>query len=374
MKVVIDNKIPFIKGVLEPFIDVDYYPGSEINKNIVRTADALIVRTRTKCNAELLHGSKVKFIATATIGFDHIDTEYCKENGIHWTNSPGCNAGSVMQYIASALLSYAKEKDVDLTKKVLGVIGVGNVGKRIVKLAEHIGMQVLLNDPPRALAESSCGFISLKGLLREADIITCHVPLNYSGEYKTHHLVDTEFLNNINKGTLLINSSRGEVVDSKAVKNSLVNKELHDLILDVWENEPNIDIELLNLTHFGTSHIAGYSTDGKSNATMMCVRALSRFYNLGIDEWEPDFLPVPENQVIEFDAIGKSIQQVLTEAILSTYSIKYDDEILRKAPTDFEKHRGNYPLRREFQAYQLSITNLSTENKRILMQMGFNIK
>lgn len=373
MKVVVDNKIPFIKGVLEPFIDVEYYAGSEINEDIVKEADALIVRTRTKCNETLLQGSKLKFIATATIGYDHIDTEYCKNNGIHWTNAPGCNAGSVMQYIASALLTYTKELNIDIRNKVLGVIGVGNVGKCIVRLAECIGMQVLLNDPPRAKAEGPCGFISLKGLQREADIITCHVPLIHNGEYKTHHLIDSEFLKKTNKGTLLINSSRGEVIDTKAVKSALISKELMDVILDVWENEPGIDMELLNMACFGTSHIAGYSTDGKANATMMSVRALSQFFNLGIDDWEPDELPVPEKTMIKFDAANMSLQEILTESVLPTYSIMRDDEILRKAPADFEKHRGNYPLRREFKAYQLSISNLSDANRRILMRMGFNI-
>lgn len=374
MKVIIDNKIPFIKGVLEPFIDVEYAAGSEISNDMLRDANALIVRTRTKCNESLLKGTKVRFIATATIGFDHIDTEYCANNGISWTNSPGCNAGSVMQYIASALLTYAKEKNIDLTKKVLGVIGIGNVGKKVVQLAEQIGMQVLLNDPPRAKTEGACGYISLKGLLRESDIITCHVPLNYSGEYKTHHLVDNGFLNNINKGTLLINSSRGEVVDSEALKSALKSEKLCDVILDVWENEPNIDLELLNMTHYATSHIAGYSTDGKSNATMMCVRALSKYFNLGIDDWEPDDLPVPEENIIKFDAKGLSFQEILTKAILPTYSILTDDSKLRNIPQDFEKHRGNYPLRREFQAYYLSINNLTSHDKWVLMRMGFNIK
>jgi erythronate-4-phosphate dehydrogenase len=374
MKVIIDNKIPFIKGVLEPFIDVEYYPGNEITNDIVKEAGALIVRTRTKCNAALLQESKVKFIATATIGFDHIDTEYCRNNGIHWTNAPGCNAGSVMQYIASALLTYAKDKDIDLREKVLGVIGVGNVGKRIVKLAEYIGMQVLLNDPPRAKAEGPCGFISLNGILREADIITCHVPLIYSGEYKTHHLINSDFLKSLNQSTILINSSRGEVVDSEAIKSALINEKLRDIILDVWENEPTIDIELLKMAYYGTSHIAGYSTDGKANATMMSVRALSRFFNLGIDDWEPDDLPFPDYSLINIDASGKNFQQILTEAILPTYSIKSDDKTLRENPAEFEKHRVNYPLRREFRAYHLSISNLSVENRSTLMRMGFNIK
>jgi erythronate-4-phosphate dehydrogenase len=374
MKVIVDNKIPFIKGVLEPFIDVEYYPGNEIDNKKVKDADALIVRTRTNCDASLLDGTSVKFIATATIGYDHIDTDYCLKKNIFWTNAPGCNAGSVMQYVASALLTYADEQGINLKDKVLGVIGVGNVGKRIVQLAEYIGMQVLLNDPPRAKSEGPCGFISLKGLMREADIITCHVPLNYSGEYKTHHLVDENFLNSLNKGSLLINSSRGEVVDSQALKKYLVNKKLNAVILDVWENEPFIDKELMEMAYFATPHIAGYSTDGKANATKMSVRSLSQFFNLGIDDWEPDDLPVPEKNIIEIDSTNKSLQHVLKSAIIPTYNIHNDANGLRNSLSDFEKLRGNYPLRREFLAYSLSVKNLSVENKWTLMRMGFNIK
>ena len=178
MKVIIDNKIPLLQGVLEPFIDVEYYPGKEISKEKVRDADALIIRTRTKCNADLLEGTSIKFIATATIGYDHIDTEYCKSRGIAWTNAPGCNSGSVMQFIASAILTWAKEKQINIEDRVLGVVGVGNVGNKVVRLAENLGMQVLLNDPPRERTEGKCGFVSLKGILRDADIITLHVPLN----------------------------------------------------------------------------------------------------------------------------------------------------------------------------------------------------
>lgn len=374
MKVIVDKKIPFLKGVLEPFIDVEYYDGKEISSQIVKNADALIVRTRTKCDAALLKGSSVKFIATATIGFDHIDTKYCDDNGIIWTNAPGCNAGSVMQYIASALLTYAKEKNIDLSTKVLGVIGVGNVGKRIVQLAENIGMQVLLNDPPRERTEGPCGFISLKGLLREADIVTCHVPLIMDGEDKTYHLVDENFLNKINKGTILINSSRGEVVDTMALKSSIKNMSIKDAILDVWEHEPNIDRELMGLAYFATQHIAGYSTDGKANATMMSVRSLSRFFNLGIDDWEPEDLPVPEDAIIQFDASNISFQQVITEAVFATYSIRNDDKDLRANPGDFEKLRGDYPLRREFGAYNLKISNLSGNDKKNLLKMGFSFK
>jgi erythronate-4-phosphate dehydrogenase len=374
MKVIVDEKIPFLHNVLEPFMDVEYYPGSEITNKIVKDADALIIRTRTKCDEVLLANSSVKFIATATIGYDHIHTEYCNKNGIVWVNAPGCNSESVMQYIGSALLTYAKEQEIDLKKKVLGVIGVGNVGKKVVRLAEYLGMTVLLNDPPRANREGTCGFISMKGLLRESNIITCHVPLEYQGDYRTYQMINTEFLSKVNKGTILINSSRGEVVDTQSLKLSIKSKHIKDVFLDVWENEPEIDRELLELAYFATPHIAGYSTDGKANATKMSVQALSKHFNLGIDDWEPDDLPTPANTLISISETNNNFQKILEEAIPGTYSIRADDKSLRTSPHDFEKLRGNYPLRREFKSYHLSVSNISIENRWSLLRMGFNQK
>ncbi len=291
MKIVVDDKIPFIRGVLEPFADVLYKQGSLIGHEDVKNADALIIRTRTKCNKELLEGSKVRFIATATIGSDHIDTEYCREKGIKWANAPGCNSGSVMQYVASALLSYAKSENIKLEDRVLGVIGVGNVGKKVVRLAEMLGMQVLLNDPPRQEVEGDCGFISLEGILRESDILSFHVPLSMNGRYKTYHMCDKDFANKMNDNTLLINTSRGEVIDNAIIKESLAAGKFANVILDVWEKEPNISKELVDAVKIATPHIAGYSTDGKAMGTLMSVRAVADYFDLPITDWEPEELP-----------------------------------------------------------------------------------
>jgi erythronate-4-phosphate dehydrogenase len=208
LKIVIDDKIPFIKGVFEPFSEVLYLPGQKIEHRHVKDADAIITRTRTICNRELLDNTSVKFIATATIGYDHIDTSYCNENGIIWKNAPGCNSGSVMQYVASALASLAKKYNFSFQDRTLGVVGVGNVGKKIVRLGEALGMRVLLNDPP-VMRRGACGFISLEGILRECDIISLHTPLNLSGEDKTFHLFDENTFKKINPNTIFINTSRG---------------------------------------------------------------------------------------------------------------------------------------------------------------------
>ncbi len=374
MKIIADEKIPFLKNVLEPFADIKYYPGIQINRDKVKDADALIIRTRTLCNADLLDGSKVKYIVSATIGFDHIDTEYCKKNNIVWTNAPGCNSTSVMQYIASAITLFAKEKDIDLSKRTLGVVGVGNVGKKIVRLAEILGIPVVLNDPPRARAESSCGFVSLDGILREADIISLHVPLIHEGEDCTYHMINERFLNCLNKGTLLLNSSRGEVIDTLNLKRQLQRGLPESLVLDVWENEPDIDMDLLCESFIVTPHIAGYSADGKANGTKMAVQALSRHFNMGIDDWEPENIPIPENCEVNYDGRNKNFQEIVTDLFLHAYNIKNDDKALRNSANDFELLRNNYPLRREFLAYNLKMKNVSDEYKIRLMKLGFQVK
>lgn len=372
MKVIADDKIPFLRGVLEPFLDIEYVPGKDISREMLHEVDALLIRTRTRCNKELLEGTSVSFIATATIGYDHIDTDYCKKQGITWTNAPGCNSGSVLQYVASALLLYSKQNNIDLSQRVMGVVGVGNVGSKIVKLAEILGMQVILCDPPRARREGACGFMSLEGIKREADIISMHVPLNLVGEDITHHLVDDNFLTKLNDDTLLINSSRGEVVSTESLKRELRQKKLTSII-DVWENEPTIDSELLDLAYIATPHIAGYSADGKANGTQMSVQALSRFFNLGLDNWEPDEIPLPDSSEIHCNGLNKSFQEILTEVVLQTYDITIDNSWLRNDIGRFELYRSNYPIRREFRAFKIKCPNIKDDDKKKLRKLGFKI-
>lgn len=374
MKVVVDNKIPFLKGVLEPFAEVVYLPGSEISRDHVADADALITRTRTKCNEKLLAGTKVKFIATATIGFDHIDTSWCEQNGIFWTNAPGCNSGSVYQYIASVLVALSRKHNFKFADRTLGVIGVGNVGRKIVKLGEWLGMRVLLNDPPRQRKEGPCGYLSLEGIIRECDIITCHVPLNMSGDDKTFHLVDEQMLRRLNSEAILINSSRGEVVDNQALLKVLSDMYIAGAVLDVWENEPNIDEKLVGKLDIVTPHIAGYSADGKANGTSMSVQALAKHFNLPLSRWFAEDVPMPENYKLYVDCKKRTVQDVLCEGIAYTYDVMDDDKRLRASLPTFEKQRGNYPLRREFHAYEIYLENEHSGISKILHGLGFNVK
>lgn len=336
MKVVIDNKIPYIREAMEALADeVVYLPGKEITASVVRDADALITRTRTQCNRQLLEGSKVRFIGTATIGFDHIDTEYCREAGITWSNCPGCNAGAVEQYLHSVLLLLQQEKQVELKDACLGIVGVGHVGSHILSLAERLGMRILLNDPPRA-DRGEEGFVSLETLARECDIITFHTPLERNGEYRTFHLADRDFFHSLRKKPYIINTSRGEVVETEAILEALDKGLIGGAVLDVWENEPHINLELLDKVFIGTPHIAGYSADGKANATRMVLEAFCRFFGK-----EMNFhIAAPEQPHREYDS-DERVRQ------LQMYNPHDDCDMLRAHPELFEQLRGDYVLRKE---------------------------
>lgn len=323
MKVVIDHKIPYIKEAIEKIADeVVFLPGNAFTPEAVKDADALIVRTRTRCNRELLEGSQVKFIATATIGYDHIDTAYCQEAGITWTNCPGCNAGSVEQYIHSTLCLLKEKKGLDLKKATLGIVGVGHVGSRVKRMAESLGMKVLLNDPPRA-GRGEEGFVDLPTILRECDVITFHTPLNREGKYATYHLVDEDLLFSLERTPFIINASRGEVVDTASLLAALAAGKIKGAVIDTWEYEPRISRELLEVAFLATPHIAGYSADGKANATRMSLEALCKFFDM-----EADFQIVPPEGPCDYDPTR-------------------DSEWLKAAPEKFEWFRGNYPVRRE---------------------------
>ena len=371
IKIIADNKIPYLKGVLEPYADIEYYPGKMITSRIVKDADALFIRTRTKCNRDLLDGSNVKFITSATIGFDHIDTDYCKKQKIIWTNAPGCNSSSVQQYVASALVTLSRKHGFSLRNKTLGVIGVGHVGTKVVSLAEYLGINVLLNDPPRMRNESPCGFVTLEGILRDCDIITFHVPLNMSGEDKTYHMIDNKLLEQTNHDSFVINTSRGAVADTNALKNALKSGKIAGAVIDVWEGEPEIDNELLDLADIATAHIAGYSADGKANGTAMSVQAVSKFFNLGIENWRPDNILLHDNTVISINNKTKSYEDIIAEAVIATYNIMEDNKRMRQSPGTFEKQREDYPLRREFSSFTVKLSNKDKEVERVLRRMGF---
>lgn len=374
MKIVCDNKIPFLRGVLEPYAEVVYLPGKETTPEVVRDADAIITRTRTICDEFLLKGSSVKVIATATIGFDHIDTGWCEEHGIIWRNAPGCNSWSVKQYMSSVLVSLSRMRSFDLEGMTLGVVGVGNVGSKVAQAASALGMKVLLNDPPRERREGSGDFVSLDEILRRSDIITLHVPLSREGEDATWHLFDAERIGKMSPSQILVNSSRGPVVDNAALKQALKAREIAGGVLDVWEGEPDLDPELVSLLDITTPHIAGYSADGKANGTAASVRTVSEVLGLPLTDWFPGDIPSPA-MPLEFsiDAAGKTSQEVLAEAVLYTYDVLEDSGRLRGNLGLFEKLRGDYPVRREPSAFTLNLKGGDTALARGLEALGFKV-
>jgi erythronate-4-phosphate dehydrogenase len=373
IKIVADDKIPFLAGVLEPFAEVLYVPGHLISSEHLKSAQGLIIRTRTICNARLLENTTIKFIASATIGFDHIDAQFCLGKGIDWTNAPGCNSGSVQQYMASVLMHIELKEQRPLCDMTIGIIGVGNVGKKVEKLARALGMKVLLNDPPRERIEGPSEFVNLDQLLNQSDIVTLHVPLYRDGPDRTYHLTDRSFFKKMKPQSWLINASRGEICNSIAIKEAYENNILADMVLDVWENEPLIDLDLLQKCFIGTPHIAGYSVDGKANGTSMAVQACSRYFGFRRNSWYPANLPKPDNTLIDLKSSILSHNEAVRKAILSSYDICKDDCNLKANPLLFEKLRGEYPTRREFHAYSIIMDPSRTELSELLSDIGFNI-
>lgn len=358
MKIVVDDKIPYIREKLAVLADdVVYLRGAEICAEDVRDADALVVRTRTRCVRRLLAGSRVQFVATATIGFDHIDTDYMAEAGIAWTNCPGCNAGSVAQYLECSLLLLQQQKGLDLQHATIGIVGCGHVGSKVKAVAERLGMRVLVCDPPLAQQEANSqaptanSFVQMDVIEQEADVITFHVPLTRDGQYATWHLGNGDFFHRLSRVPYIINTSRGEVVDNISLLRALEEGRVRDVILDVWEGEPNVNLDLLDKVFIGTPHIAGYSADGKVNADNMVIDALCQHFSL---PHPGHILPpsLPADLAISHWQLAVSQEPRATSqkpiSALNLYNPLIDSEKLKADPSKFEFLRNNYPLRREY--------------------------
>ena len=336
MKIVVDDKIPYIRETICQLADeVVFLSGAAITADDVKDADVLVVRTRTRCNQQLLEGSKVQLVVTATIGYDHIDTEWLESAGIRWTNCPGCNSGSVAQYVESTLLLLEQKKGLSLRQSTIGIVGCGHVGSKVKAVAERLGMRVLVCDPPLASTPSplTSHFVSLDEIVRNSDVITFHVPLTKEGDYATWHLADDDFFHRLSRVPYIINTSRGEVVDNKALLLAIEEGRVRDAIIDVWENEPHPDATLLDKVFIGTPHIAGYSADGKTNADNMVIDAICQQFGLS----HPGIIAPP--------ALPKDFHY--TGNPLELYNPMDDSQKLKAEPSHFEQLRNNYPLRRE---------------------------
>lgn len=338
MKIVVDDKIPYIRETICQLADeVVFLSGAAITAADVKEADVLVVRTRTHCNQQLLEGSKVQLVVTATIGYDHIDTHWLDKAGIRWTNCPGCNSGSVAQYVECSLLLLEQQKKLPLSQSTIGIVGCGHVGSKVKAVAERLGMHVLVCDPPLQKANSqkltANSYVSLDDIERRCDVITFHVPLTREGQYATWHLADDAFFQRLSRVPYIINTSRGEVVDNKALLKALEEGRVRDAVIDVWENEPHPDAALLEKVFIGTPHIAGYSADGKVNADNMVVDAICQQFCL------------PHPEPIVPPTLPSDIH--LTGSPLDLYNPMDDSRKLKAEPSFFEQLRNNYPLRRE---------------------------
>lgn len=368
MKIIADNTVPYLKGIVEPVADISYLESKDFTPENVRDADALIVRSIDKCTRNLLEGSRVRLITTATIGFDHIDTHYCDEAGIIWKNAPGCNAASVGQYVLSSLIHTALQQGESLKGKTIGIVGVGHVGRIVERLCGAMGMRILRNDPPRAEREGTEEFVSLDTIAAEADIITLHVPLTREGKYPTYHLADRTFFGKLKRKPWFINSCRGAVCDTLALLQAKQIGLVSDLIIDCWENEPDIDRTLLSKATIATPHIAGFSADGKANGTRMCLEQIERHLGLRIEKIGQVAPPAPSNEQIDLDRFqGHRIEQ----AVLSTFNPAAVDRALRESPERFEWFRSHYNHPREFKAYRVLHTR--PEEIQILSTLGFKL-
>lgn len=337
MKAVIDDKIPYIREAASRLFDtVAYRPGAEFTASDVKDADVLIVRTRTHCDRALLEGSRVKFVATATIGYDHLDTSYLDSAGIGWANQPGCNASSVGQYVESTALLLMYKGLLDPARSVIGIVGVGHVGTQVELRLRGLGFSIMRCDPPRQQAEVD-EYYTLSQLAEACDMICFHVPFTRQGPYPTYHMADENFMNALRKRPVLLNAARGGVVDEQALLRAMDKGQVGGAVVDTWENEPHINQTLLNRALIATPHVAGYSADGKARATQMALESVCRYFHMPIDfEIKSPKLPA-------------SLRPAADEAErkLQLYDPRRDTAALRRNPAKFEWLRGNYPLRRE---------------------------
>jgi erythronate-4-phosphate dehydrogenase len=379
MKIAVDRNIPLAGSAFGQLGEVTLLETTALTSGTVRDAGALVIRSETKVGPALLEGTGIRFVGSATIGTDHIDLPYLASKGITFASAPGSNANSVKEYILAALLTLARRGGFSLRGKTLGVVGVGNVGGRVAAMARALGMTVLENDPPRVREGRGGDFLPLDGLMG-ADIITLHVPLTRTGSDPTFHLFDARRIGAMKPGSILINSSRGAVAETRALKSALREGHLAGAVLDVWEGEPAIDAGLLRQASLGTSHIAGYSTDGKVNAAGMIRAALCRFLN-NASGWDPSREipppPVPSTALPE----NRMIEESLAVAVKACYDIEYDDRLLRGLFVVPPEERGRffmglrtgYRLRREFASIHVISDPVDTSLRQALTDAGFRV-
>lgn len=381
MRIVADANIPFVRDCLSSVGEVRVLSGREITPQVVAEADALLVRSITPVNEALLAGSKVRFVGTATIGFDHVDVAYLHRSGIGFASAPGSNANSAAEYVIAGLLEIARRRRIPLEGRSIGVVGVGNVGGRVARKCEGLGMKVLRNDPPLQRQTKDPKYVPLDALY-DCDFITIHTPLTREGIDKTFHLADAGFFARLKPGAVFVNASRGAVVESQALKAAIRSGRLQAVALDVWEGEPNIDVELLGMVDLATPHIAGYSFDGKVAGMIMIYRSLCEHFGLAPKFDVTDFLPAPEIPRLQVETGDAGDEELLARITERIYSISRDDRdtrLIADQPPEsrgrfFDSLRKNYPIRREFQNTTVILDKPRESLSRKLRGIGFVVE
>jgi erythronate-4-phosphate dehydrogenase len=374
LRILVDEAVPLAEAAFARFGEVRRAPGRAIDGAAVAWADALVVRSVTRVDEALLAGSPVRFVGTATIGIDHVDVDFLDRRGIAFASAPGCNARSVAEWVIAALLEVEAERGLFWEGRTLGVVGVGHVGSLVARLAPALGLRVLCCDPPRAQAEGVTGFVPFEQLLDAADAITLHVPLVRGGPHPTHHLVGSAELARFVERAMLLNSSRGPVVDGPALLRALASETPPLAVLDVWEGEPEPDPALVERVAFGTPHVAGYSLDGKVEGTRMIARALAHFLGESFEESTVALEEGPTDL-----RVGGSGRAAIRAAVAAAVPLRRDDAALRAACAGpavgrgqaFDALRRNYPKRREFGSFRIPGAGIGPAERQVLEDLGF---
>ena len=378
MKILADENIPHVVSAFSTIGHVQTIEGRTITPKDLKHIDILLVRSVTKVDKQLLKGSSVRFIGTATIGFDHIDLDYLKQNDIGFASAPGCNANSAAEYVLSTLLVLAQQQNFKLRDKTIGIVGCGNVGSNVLQKLQALGVRCLVNDPPLQEAQNNQeAFVDLETVL-QADIVTLHVPLEKSGLHPTYHLVNRHFLAQLKDDAILLNISRGDVVDEAALMYSLINHPNLTIVLDVWSHEPAINPLLVQKATIATPHIAGYSLDGKLRGTEMLYTAVCQYFQYKPTWQAKDYLPAAPIPELHFSEYA-SDTEILLMATTVCYDVRRDDALLRQMPKQtnpaayFDYLRKNYPARREFSSLKLVLPNNRMRLAEKLKMQGFLI-
>lgn len=377
MKIILDENIESALEAFGTLGETFLYHGRKITRELLHEADALVVRSITKVNSELLEGTPVKFVGTATIGTDHIDDKWLLSRGIGFTSAKGCNSDAVAEYVFTAVFRSAVAKGISLRGKSLGIVGCGNIGSRVERIARAFGFEVLISDPPRERAEGARAFTPLKEVLG-ADIVTFHTPLNRGGADNTFHLLDDYGMRFLKPGAIVINASRGEVIDNNAFIPVVDAKGL-TAVMDVWEGEPRFMPAMFDRSFIASPHVAGYSLEGKINGTTMVYDALCAC--LGVErKWRPHFPQVSDNKILFRDegSFEKTVERILT----SVYEPSDDTRAMGEASlldgeergVKFDELRKNYPLRREFNNYVIKGGITSPLVRKGLEALRFNLE